>query len=348
MVVRMKDIAQDLGVSLMTVSKALRNHGDVAQETRRRVRQRAAELEYQPNLIARSLAGHRSFLIGLIVPDLMHSFFAEVAKGIERKLDPLGYQSVICSSGENAERELRQIKLLMARKVDGLIIATAAPVPQASRSMVELLEKRKVPYVLIDRMVPNVKANYVGVRDDEIGALATEHLIEQGCTRIAHIRGPMVSTGRGRLRGYRAALAKHGLKVPPEYVVSGAHGDSTGYDAMQRLLRLKSRPDGVFCYNDPVATGAIRAILQAKLDVPHDIAVVGAGNIHYSDLLRVPLSTIDQSSFQIGECAAELLLESMESKTPPPPKHLLFPSRLVVRESSLRHRMLTETLYHRK
>jgi LacI family transcriptional regulator len=294
MAVRMRDIAKDLGVSLMTVSKALRNHGDVAAETRRRVSQRARELEYEPNLIARSLAGHRSFLIGLLVPDLMHTFFAEVAKGIGRKLEPLGYQIIIGSSGENAETELRQIKLLLARMVDGLIIASAAP--RASRSMVKLLEGGKAHYVLIDRMLLNGKANYVGVKDDQTGALATEHLIEQGCTRVAHLGGPLVSTERGRLRGYRRALAKHGLKVPPGYVISGAHEDSAGYDAMQRLLQLKPRPDGVFCYNDSVAVGAIRAILEAGLDVPHNIAVVGAGDFHYLDMLRVPLSTINFDS----------------------------------------------------
>src|SRR5271166_2017474 len=118
--VRMKDIAEDLGVSLMTVSKALRDHADVAEETRRRVCQRARELGYEPNLIARSLAGDRSFLIGLVVPDLMHSFFAEVAKGIYSKLGPLGYQIAVCSSDENPETESREVKLLLARKVDGL------------------------------------------------------------------------------------------------------------------------------------------------------------------------------------------------------------------------------------
>ncbi|MGD1101082.1 MAG: LacI family DNA-binding transcriptional regulator [Terriglobia bacterium] len=335
MPVRMKDIAEDLGVSLMTVSKALRNHSDVAEETRRRVSQRACELGYEPNLIARSLAGHPSFLIGLVVPDLMQSFFAEVAKGVDRKLGPLGYQIAICSSGGNLETELRQIKLLLARKVDGLLIASTAR--HASPSMAELLEGHAASYVLVDRMIPNVKANYVGVKDGKAGSLATEHLIEQGCTRIAHLCGPMVSTGRGRLRGYHRALAKHGLKVPPEYVISGGHQDSTGYAAMQRLLQLKPQPDGVFCYNDPVAAGAMKAILEAGLDVPGDIAVVGAGDLHYSDLLRVPLSTINYSTSQIGESAAELLLECIESKTPLPPKRILFPPRLVVRESSLRH-----------
>jgi len=221
MAVRLKDIAEDLGVSLMTVSKALRNHRDVAEATRRRVCQRARELAYQPNLVARSLAGHCSFLIGLIVPDLMHPFFAEVAKNIDRKLGSVGYQIIVCNSGKNAETEVRQIKLLLGRRVDGLIIASTAP--HASAATVELLEGGTAPYVLIDRMIPNVRANYVGVKDEEIGALATQHLIEQGCTRIAHLRGPLMSTGRGRLRGYQRALAKHGLQVPSEYVISAAH-----------------------------------------------------------------------------------------------------------------------------
>lgn len=338
----MKDLAEDLGVSLMTVSKALRNHTDVAEQTRHRVCQRARELGYEPNLIARSLAGHRSFLIGLVIPDLMNSFFAEVAKGVDRKLGPLGYQVAVCSSGESAETELRQIRLLLGRKVDGLIIASAEP--HASRSLVKLLGGRPAPYVLVDRIIPKLKANYVGVRDNAIGALATQHLIEQGCTRIAHLCGPMVSTGRGRLRGYHQALAKYGLKVPPEYVINAAHEDGTGYAAMQRLLQLKPQPNGVFCFNDPVALGAIKAILEAELDVPGDIAVVGAGDVHYSDMLRVPLSTINQSSLQLGESSAERLLECIESKIPLPPKRIFLPPRLVARESSLRHKpSLAET-----
>jgi len=330
----MKDIADDLGVSLMTVSKALRNHTDIAEETRRRIRQRAQELKYEPNLVARSLVSKRTFLIGLIVPDMMHSFFAEVAKGVGNKLEPLGYQILISNSGENAETEIRQIRLLRARGVDGLIIASAAV--RASSSLIELLNTRNVRYVLIDRVIPKLKANYVGVKDDEIGALATEHLINQGCTRIAHLRGPMVSTGKGRLVGYSRTLAKHGLQVPPEYVLSGGNEDDTGYGAMRQLLRLTPRPDGVVCYNDPVAAGAIKAVLESGLGVPRDVAIIGAGDVHYSDLLRVPLSTINQSSLQIGETAAELLFKCMQAKVPPPPKRILFPPRLVERESSRR------------
>ncbi len=333
MAVRMKDIAEDLGVSLMTVSKALRNHSDVAEATRRRVIERARELKYQPNLVARSLVSRRSYLIGLIVPDMMHSFFAEIAKGIADKLEPRGYQIVISNSGERAETELQQARLLMSRSVDGLIIASAA---NTADSLNELLKTRTTRYVLIDRTVPGVEANYVGGDDEEIGSLATEHLIEQGCRRIAHLRGPGISTGLGRLRGYRSALAKHRLQVPAEYVAGHLYEDATGYGAMRRLLRLDPRPDGVFAFNDPVAIGAMRAILEAGLRVPQDIAVIGAGNVHYSDLLRVPLSTIDQSSYLMGQSAADLLTDLMEAKTPPVPRRILLPPRLVIRDSSRR------------
>ncbi|MBI1898530.1 MAG: LacI family DNA-binding transcriptional regulator [Acidobacteria bacterium] len=333
---RMKDIAQDLGVSLMTISKALRGHRDISDATRRRVIERASELDYRPNWVARSLLTGRTQLVGLIIPDLMHSFFAEVAKGIGRKLEPAGYHAVIFNSEENAEAEERQIQLLLARNVEGMILASAQS--HGRHRQFQTLINRQMPCVLIDRMVNGVKAHFVGVRDEEVGFLATTHLIEQGCRRIAHIRGPAISTGVGRLRGYRRALAKAGIEVRPEYVVRGHSGDDSGYQAMRRLLSLPAKPDGIFCYNDPVAAGAIKAIWEAGLDVPRDVAIIGAGNIHYSDLLRVPLSTVDQGSSAIGETAAELFLHCIEAKSLLPPERILIPPKLVVRESTRRPR----------
>ena len=330
----MKDIAQDLGVSLMTVSKALRNHSDISQKTRDRVLKRMRELNYQPDWIARSLVTRRTYLVGLVLPDLMHSFFAEVAKGVALKLQPLGYQVVISDTEEDGEIERRQVEVLVNRKVDGLIIASAQR--NGRIELFQALRRNKIPYVLIDRLPAGVDAHYIGVNDADLGALATGHLIEQGCRRIGHIRGPALTTGLGRLRGYRRALARAGMEVRPDYIVSGEYGDTTGYDAMRQLLKASPRPDGVFCYNDPVAAGAVKAILEAGLRVPEDIAVIGAGNVHYSDLLRVPLSTVDQSSAAIGETAAELLSQCMQSKTPPAPKRTYIPPRLVVRDSSRR------------
>ena len=334
MAVRMKDIAQDLGVSLMTVSKALRNHRDISDETRDRVLKRIRELKYQPDWVARSMVTGRTFLVGLVLPDLMHSFFAEVAMGVSRKLQPLGYQVVITDTEENPETEQRNLEVLTARKVDGLIIASAQR--HRDPEVFKALERSRTPYVLIDRMVAGVDANYVGVQDEDVGAIATEHLIAQGARRIAHIRGPAISTGRGRLRGYRRAMLRHGIEIRPEYIVSGEWGDRGGYEAMRQLLKLNPPPDAVFCYNDPVAAGAIKAVLEAGLKVPEQIAIIGAGNVHYSDLLRVPLSTVDQSSTLIGERAAELLFACMQSKKPLKPQHILIAPSLVIRDSSRR------------
>jgi LacI family transcriptional regulator len=331
----MKDIAADLGVSLMTVSKALRKHSDISEQTRERVLKRMRELNYQPDWIARSMVTRRTYLVGLVLPDLMHSFFAEVATGVARKLQPHGYQVVISNTEEDAETERRNLEVLMARKVDGLIIASAQR-QGVNHGLFAALDRADIPFVLIDRQISGVDANYVGVRDEDLGALATEHLIQQGARRIAHIRGPAVSTGRGRLRGYRKALERVGMKIRPEYIVAGQFGDSGGYEAMLELLKTSPRPDAVFCYNDPVAAGAIKAALESGVRVPEDLAIIGAGNVHYSDLLRIPLSTVDQSSTLIGERAAELLSECIDAKTRPEPKRIFIPPRLIVRDSSRR------------
>lgn len=336
MAVRMKDIAEDLGVSLMTVSKALRNHSDISEQTRERVLKRMRELNYQPDWVARSMVTGRTYLVGLVLPDLMHSFFAEVANAVARKLQPLGYQVVISNTEEDAQIEQRHVAVLIARKVDGIILASAQHHKQSA--IFRALDKSGIPYVLIDRSIPGVGADYVGVRDEELGELATGHLVAQGCRNIAHIRGPAVSTGRGRMQGYRRALERAGLKIRPEYIVEGQHGDSGGYLAMLQLLKLNPPPDGVFCYNDPVAAGAIKAVLEAGLKVPEQIAIIGAGNVHYSDLLRIPLSTVDQSSSVIGERAAELLSESMDAKKRPAPRRIFISPHLVVRDSSRRAR----------
>jgi LacI family transcriptional regulator len=330
----MKDIADDLGVSLMTVSKALRGHTDISEETRGRVLRRARDLKYHPNWVARSLATRRTYIVGLVIPDLMHSFFAEVANGLAKGLGPSGYQIVVANSNESAETERNEIEALLARGVDALVVASA--LRDWKRSMPEALKSSKSPYVLIDRMPPHMAVNYVGTRDEDVGALATGHLLEQGCTRLAHIRGPETPNSLRRFHAFRRTLEKAGKKYQPEYVAVGGRDDEGGYRAMKELVSLKRPPDGVFCYNDPVAAGAIKAALENGLRIPQDVAIIGAGNVHYSDLLRVPLSTIDQGSSTIGETAAKILLHCIGKKTPPPPECVLLPPRLIVRESSCR------------
>ena len=329
--VRLKDIARDLNVSVMTVSKVVRGCADVGAETRSRVMARIKELNYQPNWVARSLAARRTFIIGLIVPDLMHSFFAEIAKGVSSTIRPLGYDVVICNSEEDGAVEASEVDRLLARQVDGLLIASAQP--PHSVDLFERIEARGVPYVLVDRRFADSSAPYVGADDEAIGRLATRHLLDRGCRRIAHIAGRPLTPGAGRLKGYRDALAAARVTVPDSFV-EHASDDATGYEAARRLLALPTRPDAIFGYNDPTAAGAMKAILENGLRIPEEIKVIGVGNVHYSDLLRVPLSTIDQSSASIGEQAADMLIKSIGAKRRRPGKTVLIDPILVEREST--------------
>ena len=330
----MKDIAMELGISIGTVSKVLRNHPDISQETRDRVRKRMGELNYRPNLSARALVTGRTHTIGLVVPDLVHPFFAEVAGGLSKLLRKGGYGLIISSSDEDFELENRAIDQLLARSVDALILASS----QRDWSFFDHLEKQKTPLVLIDRRPEARKVNFVGVDDEEIGTMATEHLIDEGCRRIAHIGGPGISTALGRLRGYQKALERDSLPVDSKYVISREHADeasdATGYAAMNELLSEKRPPDGVFCYNDPTAMGAMQAAIEKGIRIPQDLALIGSGNVRYSKFLRVPLSTIDQQSGEIGDRAARLALKLIDSKKSHKPVTILLTPQLVVRESS--------------
>jgi LacI family transcriptional regulator len=335
--VRLKDIARDMGLSTVTISKVLRGHPDISEETRKRVLKRMKELHYQPNFAARALITGRTWTIGLVVPDLLHPFFAHVAKAISAEIRGQGYSLMITSSEEDPELERQEIEGLLARRVDAMLIASAQGTLESFRS----LEERKIPYVLFDRRFEDLPTNFVGVDDEAVGLLGTNHLIEQGCRRIAHIRGPETSTALGRLEGYKRALGAHRLGPLPGHIVSiGSSGDDRGepggYDATKKLLALGSPPDGIFCFNDPVALGAMRAILDAGLRIPEDIAVVGCGNVLYSDFLRIPLTSIDQDSSSIGRHGAKLALSLVASKGLVRPRTVLVSPRLVVRASTLR------------
>jgi LacI family transcriptional regulator len=335
--VRMKDIARDMGLSTVTISKALRNHPDISEATRKRVLNRMKELNYQPNLAARALITGRTWTIGLVVPDLLHPFFAQVAKAVSAQTRGLGYSLIITSSEEDPALERQEMEQLLARRVDVILVASAQSTIESFRR----IEERKIPFILIDRRFTGLAANFVGVDDEKVGLIATRHLIDQGCRRVAHIRGPETSTARGRLEGYRRALAARRLAPLPGHVVPiGISGDDRGepggYEAAKKLLSAKKRPDGIFCFNDPIALGAMRAILDAGLRIPEDIAVVGCGNVLYSDFLRVPLTSVDQDSSAIGRLAADMALALVAAKTPPRSKTQLIDPKLVVRASSLR------------
>ena len=335
--VRLKDIARDLGLSTVTISKVLRGHSDIGDETRKRVLKRMEELHYRPNFAARALITGRTDTIGLVVPDLLHPFFAQVAKAISAEIRGQGYSLMITSSEEDPELEQREIEQLLARQVDAMLIASTQWTVESFRR----IEEQRIPYILIDRRFVGLPANFVGVDDEAVGLLATNHMLEQGCRRIAHIRGPETSTALGRLEGYKRALAAQGLSPLAEHIVPiGTSGDDRGepggYEATRKLLATDPRPDAIFCFNDPIAMGAMRAILDAGLRIPEDIAVMGCGNVLYSDFLRVPLTSIDQDSSAIGRHAAQLALSLVSAKGLVHPETVLVTPRLVARASTLR------------
>jgi len=334
MTVTMLDIAKDLKVSVVTVSKALRHQGRISNATRERVLHRAKELNYQMNWVARSLVTRRTYAIGLLLPEFTHPFFGEIARAVAQTVRPQGYHVVLSSFEEDPELEASEVDALLARQVDGLIIASSQRT--GCRGMFKRIQQRKVPYILIDRPIARLNSCFVGVDNRAIGILATQHLISRGCRRIAHLRGPEIGIAEERLEGYRRALNSAGLHRDSNLVAAGGHGDQSGYEGMLKLLKLCPRPDAVFCYNDPVAIGAMKAILEAGLRPPTDVCVVGAGNVHYSDVLAVPLTTVDQGTCRIGALAAELLLTRIASKRSIKSEKILISPILVERESTRR------------
>jgi|SRR3954468_11227785 LacI family transcriptional regulator len=331
----MKRIAGELGVSITTVSKVLNNRDDIGHATRARVLAKVAELGYQPNAVARSLTLRRTHTLGIVIPDLMHSFFVEIVAGIEAAVSGRGYGLLLCSSNEDPAKERQELDMLRQRQVDGVVLGSASAA--GNTDLLQQIGSLGVGIVMIDRDDhPEVECDRVVTDDHEVGRLATAHLVSQGRKAIAHITGTPVLHARRRADGYRAALKASALKVRPEWIARGGFKETDGYKSMQKLLAIRPRVDAVFAANDPSAIGAMKAIWDAGLKVPEDVAVIGAGDIALGDLLRVPLSTVSWSREDQGRAAAQLLLERIEGNGTQRrrPQRIVIPPRLVVRRSS--------------
>jgi LacI family transcriptional regulator len=327
------DIARELGVSKMTVSRAINNNPLISAETRERVLEVARRMNYQPNQYARALATNRSYLIGVVVPDLMHSYFAEICRGVEAVARPVGYQNLICNTDEDTAKEMDEVEALLPR-TDGLIVATALPIGEAG--FYRRIIKGGAKIVLIDRRLEGLRCHVVTTDDVQVGMLATEHLIGLGHRRIGHLRGTAASTGEGRFEGYKQALAKHKLPSGGTLVRDCGFSEREGYEAMRAWLEAGDVPGAIFAVNDPTAIGAMQAIEEAGMKVGRDVAMVGGGNIHYADMLRVPLTTVSWSRIEMGQEAARLLLDLMKEKKERTvkPQSVVLPPELVQRSSS--------------
>lgn len=329
----MKDIADALGVSVVTVSKAMRGHPDIAKKTVDRIMQHAKEHNYRPNLMARSLVTGRSSLVGLIVPDLIHPFFAEIAKALATVLRQRNFFLVVASSENDPDLEKDEINQMLAHRLEALVLASC----QTDPSSLLDISNGGPPLILLDRSFPKFPSNFVGADDFKVGQLATKHLLDGGHKRIAHIRGPENSVGNRRLEGYRAALAKYGIGYDERIVIGtprSADNRTSGEQAMQALLDLELRPDAVFCFNDALAMAAMTCAAQANINVPQELAIIGCGNYHYDDTLRIPLSSVDQRTSEIGVRTAKMIFELLDEEETDKTRKVVLMPRLVARASS--------------
>ena len=332
MPVTLEDIARALNISKMTVSRAINNHPEISTATRERVLAAARKMNYRPNQFARALMTNQSYLIGIVVPDLMHSYFAEICRGVETHARPIGYQNLICSTEEEPRKEQDEIEALLSR-TDGLIVASAMSGDEIKFYKQLLNDGAKI--VLIDRVLDGLRCSAVTTDDVQVGVLATQHLLALGHRKIGHLRGTTASTSLQRLEGYKQALAKARIRFDKHLVRECGFTEADGYAAITEWIADGDLPTAIFAANDPAAIGAMAAMNDAGLRVPDDVAFVGAGSIHYGDMLHVPLTTVAWSTAAMGQAAAELLLELVRAKNSArKPRRVVIPPHLVVRQSS--------------
>jgi LacI family transcriptional regulator len=292
------------------------------------------ELNYRPNISARSLRTGNTFSIGLVIPSLSDLFFAEVAKGLVQTVRASGYGVLISTAEDDPEIERREIELQLSRQVDALVVASV----QESAEFFAALGAQRAPLILVGRKLPSLTTNFVGLRDDEVGYVAAAHLVETGCQKVAYLRGPRTAAADRSWSGYRAALSEFKVPFRPELVVEWGEADRNpylrGFDAMCRLMAGRARPDGVMCYSDSLALGVIDAALEKKLRVPQDVSVVGCGNVAALRETRVPLTSIDLAGVEVGQRTAKLVLRALSGEKLSPNRSVLVSPHIIVRRSS--------------
>jgi LacI family transcriptional regulator len=338
--VTIKDIARELGISPSTVSRALKDHPDISVQTKKAVNELAEKLNYQPNIVALNLRQKKTNTIGVILPELVHFFFSTVISGIESVAYEAGYNVILAQSNESYEREKTDIKALFNSRVDGMLISISRETTNYDH--IESIISKGVPIVFYDRAYNNPNTSKVIV-DDYVGAKeAVLHLIDQGCTRIAHLESsPFLSIAIDRKRGYYDALTENNIPIKENMIMQCPNGSlEDGMKATKKLLSLPVPPDAIFANNDLLAMGAMMSIREKGLKVPQDIALMGFSNWFFSQLMDPPLSSVDQPGFEMGQEAARLLIRQIEMKDKeqfdPLPETKILKTKLVIRNSSLK------------
>lgn len=310
--ITIKEIAQLAGVSSATVSKVINGKDEyISETTRQRVLDIVEREGYIPNGIAKSLRMKNTKTIGLIMPDVMNLFFAELARGAEDAAEKKGYSVILCNTDNKGSKEERYIKILQEKKVDGIIMTAA------ENSAAKSLERCNTPIVLVDRDIELDREIGRITVDNEKGAyMATKFLIEKGCSNIAYISSKLWSKPSAeRLQGYKRALRENGMKFKEDITYYKNFRTETGYLGILNVIEKDKTIDGIFCGNDLIAIGAINALKEKGIRIPEDVKVVGFDNISICDFLSPPLTTVKQPIYEMGEEAIKMLIDIINNRS---------------------------------
>lgn len=329
------DIAAKLNITASTVSRALKDHPRISEETKKAVLKAAQKLNYQPNHLAAALRNGRSKILGIIVPTVDRTFFSSVVRGIEEIANGKGYNVMICQSHDDYDKEVATVEALLNAQVDG-IIASLAKGSDSYDHFLKVKEKG-IPLIMFDRALDELEVSQI-VIDDYLGAYkAVEHLIQQGCKRIAHFTGlKKLSIYRERLRGYKEALQAYKIPYDDSLVIESGMQLEDGRKSMEKLLKLSKKPDAVFSASAYGAMGALQVCKERSIAIPGDIAIVGFSHEAFLSFCEPPITTVDQHSTEMGNAAAELFFDQLAGVGNPkfiPQKTVLKPE-LIVRASS--------------
>lgn len=309
--ITIRDIAEVLGISVSTVSRALKDHPDINAETKANVRRVATELNYRPNALALSLRQRKSHIIGLVVPELSHNYFAAIVAGMDDTASQRGYITMLTQSYESPEREQKALDKLVDTCVDGILISPTKLTTDPTQ-LVELLDEG-LPLVLFDRALPGLETTRV-TTDDVAGTKAATLLMAgKGARRIALLCGAAsLSVSRHRREGYEAALTEAGLQADETLVMEA---DTPERLAQQRddFLAMMRRADALLCINDLTAAAALRMLADDGRDVPSDVQIVGFGNDPFAAMISPSLTTVEQNGYEVGKVAMSALLDQVES-----------------------------------
>ncbi len=336
--VTIKDIARRFRCSPSTVSRALNDHPAINEDTRKNIQEYAREVGYQRNELSISLLNKKSDTLGVVVPTVSAYYESAMMEGLHSVLQPLGYTLNICVTNESYMLEKEHINKLLSNRVEGIFLSVSQETYDSGHyKHLEAVISRKIPLIFIDREYEGITADRVMVDDYHGAYSAVEHLVQMGCKRIAHLRGPQgLTVSELRLRGYLDCLAANNMQIDEDLIMGTNFKVESAIVPTIRLFGLSDRPDGIFGVNDQVTIGAMRVAIDKGLKIPQDVAFVGFDNSPIAAYISPSLTTVSRPGRKIGEEASRLFLGQALRNPDSKPENLVLPSELVIRESSLR------------